>query len=167
MSAVQRRLHELAAERDEALAQQTATAEILQIINSSPGNLALVFEGILQRAIRLCEAAFGNFWLYDGESFALAAAHGPFPVSYLEMLAQAGRNAGPQTAMRRAVSTKQIIQIADYLSERAYLDRDPVAVATAEVGKARTVLAVPMLGESRALGVFFMYRQEVRPVSDR
>ena len=167
MSAVQRRLHELAAERDEALAQQTATAEILQIINSSPGNLALVFEGILQRAIRLCEAAFGNFWLYDGESFDLAAAHGPFPVSYLEMLAQAGRNAGPRTAMRRAVSTKQTIQIADYLRERAYLDRDPVAVATAELGKARTVLAVPMLAESRALGVFFMYRQAVRPFSDR
>jgi two-component system, NtrC family, sensor kinase len=71
--------------------------------------------------------------------------------------------------MRRAVSAKATIQIADYLREQAYLHTDPVAVATAEVGKARTVSAVPMLAETRALdlGVFIMYRQEVRPVSDR
>jgi hypothetical protein len=69
--------------------------------------------------------------------------------------------------MRRAVSAKETIQIADYLREQAYLHTDPVAVATAEVGKTRTVLAVPMLAETRALGVFIMYRQEVRPVSDR
>ena len=157
----------LLTEQREALEQQTATAEILQIINSSPGDLAPVFDGILQRAIRLCEAVFGNLWLYDGESFDLIAAQGPFPPSYLEMLSQAGQHAGPNTAMRRAVLTQQTIQIADYQLEQAYLERDPVAVATAEVGKARTILAVPMVGEARALGVFFVYRQEVRSFSKR
>ena len=106
-------------------------------------------------------------WLYDGEKFDLAAAQGPFPASYLEMLSQAGQHAGPHTAMRRALLTQQTIQIPDYQLEQAYLDRDPVAVATAEVGNARTILAVPMVGEARALGVFFVYRQEVRSFSKR
>jgi class 3 adenylate cyclase len=157
----------LLTDQREALEQQTATAEVLQIINSSQGDLVPVFDGILQRAIRLCEAAFGNLWLYDGESFNLVAAQGPFPPSYLEMLSQAGQHAGPHTAMRRAVLSQQTILIADYQLEQAYLNRDPVAVATAEVGKARTILAVPMVGEAHALGVFFVYRQEVRSFSKR
>jgi GAF domain-containing protein len=69
--------------------------------------------------------------------------------------------------MPRAVLTQQTIQIPDYQLEQAYLDRDPVAVATAEVGNARTILGVPMVGEARALGVFFVYRQEVRSFSKR
>jgi two-component system NtrC family sensor kinase len=164
---LQNQLDALSRELKETREQQTATAEVLQIINSSQGDLAPVFDGILQRAIRLCKGAFGNLWLYDGESFELAAAQGPFPPSYLEMLSQAGKQAGPNTVMRRAVRTQQTIQIADYQLEQAYLDRDPVAVATAEVGKARTILAVPMVGEARALGVFFVYRQEVRSFSKR
>ena len=164
---LRKRLDARSRELKEAREQQTATAEVLQIINSSQGDLAPVFDGILQRAIRLCEAAFGNLWLYDGEKFDLAAAQGPFPSSCLEMLSQAGQHAGPHTAMCRAVLTQQTIQIADYQLEQAYLDRDPVAVATAEVGNARTILAVPMVGEPRALGVFFVHRQEVRSFSKR
>src|SRR5256885_3076076 len=157
IAGLQKQLDALSGELKEAREQQTATAEVLQIINSSQGDLAPVFDGILQRAIRLCEAAFGNLWLYDGERFDLAAAQGPFPPSYLEMLSQAGQHAGSNTVMRRAALTQQTIQIADYQLEQAYLDRDPVAVATAEMGKARTILAVPMIGEARALGVFFVY----------
>jgi two-component system NtrC family sensor kinase len=164
---LQKQLNARSRELKEAREHQTAIAEVLQIINSSQGDLAPVFDGILQRAIRLCDAAFGNLWLYDGEKFDLVAAQGPFPSSYLEMLSQAGQHAGPHTAMRRAVLTQQTIQIPDYQLEQAYLDRDPVAVATAEVGNARTILAVPMVGEARALGVFFVYRQEVRSFSKR
>ena len=90
-----------------------------------------LFDGNLRRAIRLCQAAFGNLWLYNGENFDLAAAQGPFPPSYLEMLSQAGPHARPNTVMRRAVLTQQPIQIADYQPEQACLDRGPVAVAKA------------------------------------
>jgi len=167
IAGLQKQLNARSRELKEAREHQTAIAEVLQIINSSQGDLAPVFDGILQRAIRLCDAAFGNLWLYEGEKFDLVAAQGPFPSSYLEMLSQAGQHAGPHTAMRRAVLTQQTIQIPDYQLEQAYLDRDPVAVATAEVGNARTILAVPMVGEARALGVFFVYRQEVRSFSKR
>jgi PAS domain S-box-containing protein len=157
----------LITETREALERQTATTEVLRVISSSPGELEPVFRAMLDNATRLCEAAFGNLWLYDGESFELGAAHGPSPFRDVEALRRSGRQAGPHTAMRRVVLTKETLQIADYRTERAYLEKDPVAVAAVDFGNVRTVLAVPMLKENTAVGVFFIYRQEVRPFSEK
>ena len=157
----------LITETREALERQTATTEVLRVISSSPGELEPVFKAMLDNATRLCEAAFGNLWLYDGESFELGAAHGPSPFRDVEALRRSGRLAGPHTAMRRVVRAKQTLQIADYRTERAYLEKDPVAVAAVDFGNVRTVLAVPMLKENTAVGVFFIYRQEVRPFTEK
>src|SRR6266567_3329379 len=84
---LRRRLDERTAERDEALDQQTATAEVLGVINASPGNLAPVFEAMLEKAMRLCEASFGTLSRIDGENFYAIALRGA-PVAYAEAIRQ-------------------------------------------------------------------------------
>src|SRR6476646_2067349 len=110
---LRRQLAECRAERDEALAQQTATAEVLQVINSSPGDLEPVFEAMLEKARRLCDAACGTLWSYDSESFRLLAQH-DVPPEFDEFL----RNVGPLrpaegSVMRRLVDGKRLVQTED------------------------------------------------------
>src|SRR5215469_8555169 len=89
-------------ERDEALAREAAIAEVLQVINSSPGGLAPVFQTIVEKALRLCEATHGTLRTYDGEAFHLAAAaHG-------EALALPDAGRGPNSLFRRFIDGEQI-----------------------------------------------------------
>jgi GAF domain-containing protein len=144
----------------ESLEQQTATAEVLRVISSSPGQLEPVFEAMLDNAMRICEANFGHLLLYDGESYRAAHLHN-LPAAYQKIFEQGPIRPNPELALGRLPHTKQAIQITDLKAEPGY--DDPLRIASVELGGARTLLAVPMLKENHLVGAIVIYRQEVRP----
>ena len=152
----------------ESLEQQTATADVLKVISSSPGELEPVFNAMLENAIRLCEASYGNMWLCEGEDFRTAARHGPLPPAFLEKWRSGTLfRLGPEVPLVRAAKTGQPVQVADLRADQAYLDGDPLAVSGADEAGMRTLVAVPMLKENRPVGVIVIYRKEVRPFTDK
>jgi GAF domain-containing protein len=154
-------------ELTESLEQQTATFEVLQVISTSSGVLQPVFDAMLENAVRICGAKFGNLWLREGDSFRIAAMHGA-PPAYGDFLRREPLvRLGPETAMVRAVTTRQPVQVADLRASPAYLDRDPLLVASVDVGGIRTLVTVPMLKENKPIGVIAIYRQEVRAFTDK
>jgi GAF domain-containing protein len=150
----------------EALEQQAATSEVLRLISGSPGNLQPVFETILAHATRICGAKFGMLNLYDGDSFRTVAFHNA-PPQYVE--ARSGRpfRPHPEGGLSYVERTRQVAHIEDVRARRNYLDGDPAAVALADLGGARTLLIVPMLKEDELIGTIGIYRQEVRPFTDK
>ena len=155
----------LTRELNEAREQQTATSEVLQVISSFAGELDPVFQAILENATRICEAKFGALYLNDGDGFRATAMHNA-PPAYEE--ARAGvAHPPPSTTFWRAANTKQAVQIADVRLERGYIERDPFVVSAAALGGYRSVLSVPMLHEDRLVGVITIFRQEVRPFTDK
>ena len=152
----------------ESLEQQTATADVLKVISSSPGELEPVFSAMLENAIRLCEASYGNMWLCEGEDFRTAARHGPLPPAFLEKWRSGTLfRLGPEVPLVRAAKTGQPVQVADLRADQAYLDGDPLAVSGADEAGMRTLVAVPMLKDTRPVGVIVIYRKEVRPFTDK
>jgi GAF domain-containing protein len=151
----------------EALEQQTATSEVLKVISSSPGDLEPVFEAMLENATRICDAKFGNLWLTQDDGFLVAATHG-IPPEYRDRLkVGAVSHPGQSLPLSRAKKTRQVVHITDLSKYQSYLDGEPVAVSGVEVGKARTLIIVPMLREKELVGAFAIYRQEVRPFTDK
>jgi GAF domain-containing protein len=150
----------------ESLQQQTATADVLKVISSSPGDLKPVFETMLASAMRICEAKYGHLLLYDGDSFHAAHLQ-DVPPSYRDIWERGPISPSPKVALGRLVRTKQVIQISDIKADPAYSERDPLRVATVELAGARTLLAVPMLKEGQLAGAIVFYRQEVRPFTDK
>jgi two-component system, NtrC family, sensor kinase len=162
-----RELAEARGHLSEALEQQTATSEVLKIVSSSPGELVPIFEAMLAHATRICEAKFGSLYLYDGENYHTAVQHNP-PPALAELRRQTPVfRAGPGTGLGRAAATKQVVHIADLSAEQAYIDRDPLRVEGVELIGARTALFVPMLKEDSVIGTMTIYRQEVRPFTDK
>jgi GAF domain-containing protein/HAMP domain-containing protein/anti-sigma regulatory factor (Ser/Thr protein kinase) len=157
---VQARTRELT----EALEQQTATSEVLQVINASPGDLAPVFEAMLAKATQLCNAKLGILWTYDGEAFTMAAERGtPSPRA---VFGDKPMRAGPDTGLGQVAREKRVVHIHDVVDD-LYRARDPVRIGTVEGLGARTWLGVPLLKEGSLLGAFTIYRGEVRPFSDK
>jgi PAS domain S-box-containing protein len=150
---------------EESLQQQTATAEVLQVINSSTGHVEPVFAAMLKKATQLCEAAFGILWLTDGEQFQAAASHG-VPAAYTE-IARKPISPLPTNPLGRMLRGEHLIVSADVADEESYRAGDPVRRALVDLGGARSVLQVALIKDEVLLGSLTVYRQEVRPFSDK
>jgi len=153
----------LLTETREALEQQTATAEVLQVINSSPGDLAPVFDAMLDKALTLCDAAFGVLWTFNGESFRAAALH-RVPAAFADLLANAPYRREPGSIGERLMCGEPFVQVRD-AAEEVWVG--PGRQALIEQGGARSLIAVPLRKDGAVLGVISAYRQEVRPFTDK
>ena len=145
----------------ESLEQQTATSEVLQVISSSAGELKPVFETMLESAVRICGAKFGNLLLVEGDAFRHVALHGA-PQAYLEeRRREPVIRPRPGSDLDRIRSTKQIVHVADMQLG------GPATAAIVELAGARTFLNVPMLKDNELIGTIGIYRQEVRPFTNK
>jgi nitrate/nitrite-specific signal transduction histidine kinase len=160
-SELEQKVEERTAELSEALDQQTATAEVLQVINSSPGDLAPVFDAMLEKAMHLCEAAFGVLRTYDGERLNAVAMRG-VPDPYADFAREPLRP-GPETGLGRVLSGDRLIHITDIRASEAYRSGDRLRVATVELGGARTLLVVPLRKDDALVGSLTVYRQRCGP----
>ena len=152
----------------QSLEQQTATAEVLRVINSSPGELEPVFQAMLENATRLCEAEFGNLFLYDGEAFrTVALYHASQAYSKSRQQPFLADDLHPDVPLVRIIQSKDIIHIADVRTERSYVAGDPEFSKLVDVAGARTLLLVPLLRETQFVGAFAIYRKEVRQFADK
>src|SRR6266446_2179877 len=163
---LQQKLDARTAELSEAQERETATADILQVINSSPGDLAPVFDAVLEKAMHLCEASFGMFWRRDGDRFYPAALRG-VPPAFAEYLTGEPLLPAPGSGLGRAAGGEPFVHIADIADSDAYRSGDPQRRALVDLGGGRTALWVALRKESAMLGGLTIYRQEVRPFSDK
>ena len=152
----------------ESLQQQTATADVLKVISSSPGQLEPVFRAMLENAVQICSAKFGNLWLREGDAFRICGMHGA-PPAYADYMRRepVGVHPGPGTVLDCVVKTRQVVHIADVRMEDAYAEGTPFYIGTIKLACARTVIGVPMLKDNDLVGAIVIYRQEVQPFTDK
>ena len=150
----------------QSLEQQTATADVLSVISSSPGDLEPVFRAMLENATRICEANFGNMYLIEDDTFRTVAMHNA-PAAYSDARTARPFRPPADSAPGRLVSSKDVVHVADLRAEETYLRRDPFTVVGAELAGIRTLLAVPMLKDDALIGAIHIYRQEVQPFTDK
>src|SRR4030081_2358148 len=163
---LENKVEQRTAELTESLEQQTATSEVLQVISSSPGELEPVFQKMLENATRVCGANCGVMNLWDGDSLNIAAdntAPPPFAASRQQRLIRPH----PESGLAAVIRTHQVVHIDDVRSSAAYLAGAPAAVEIADVAGARTMVIVPMLKENELIGTIAIFRQEVRPFTDK
>ena len=154
-------------ELSESLERQTATSEVLSVISSSPGDLQPVFETMLEKAVRICDAKFGNIYGWNGSTFDLVAMLNT-PAALVASRKRSPIRLGGRNLFDRMLATKAAVHVADLAAHELYIEkRDPVTVAAVELGRIRTLVAVPMLKDNELIGGITVYRQEVRPFSDR
>ena len=149
----------------ESLQQQTATAEVLSVISSSPGELEPVFQAMLKYAVQICGAKFGNLWLREGDNFRIGATYGAPPAFQDYLRREPVLHPDPRLGLGRMIKTKETYQTADIAATPAHDDK--VRLATINLAGARTLIGVPMLKDDEVIGAIAIYRQEVRPFTDK
>ena len=149
----------------QSLEQQTATAEVLKVVSASQGDLSPVFAALLEKAVRICGAKFGNLWLREGDLYRNSATLGA-PAAFVEFLEREQVYwPDPRLGLAKVIQTGETFQIADLSAVPSHTDR--MRRATVELAGARTLIAVPMLNDGEVIGVIAIYRQEVRPFTDK
>jgi GAF domain-containing protein len=138
----------------------------LSVISSSPSELQPVFDKLLQNATRICDAKFGNLVLRDGEEIQMVAGHG-LPPAFDEFWRSGPLLPHPKAGITRLMETRQPVHISDLLATQPYVDRHPMTVAGVELGGIKTLLLIPMLKGNEVIGALGIYRQEVRPFTDK
>ena len=156
----------LLSELRKSLQQQTATADVLKVISSSPGDLEPVFEAMLEKAVRICDANFGMLFRVENGAVSAAAMFG-VPPAFAEFWQRGPQRPGPRTALGRVVETRQTVHVADIKLEPAYVEGEPVFLSAVSLGGFRTLIVVPMLKDDVLVGAIGIYRQEVRPFTDK
>ena len=149
----------------ESLEQQTATADVLRIISSSPGELKPVFESMLENGVRICEASFGFLYRCEGRKFATSAHRGASPKLVATMLGPFSPH--PESMLGRILATKAVVHVADATRDPAYMNRVPIWVAAVEEEGMRTLLAVPLLHDDALVGAFVIFRRELRAFGEK
>jgi two-component system NtrC family sensor kinase len=158
----------LFSELRESLEQQTATADVLKVISSTPGNLEPVFNTMLESASRICEATFGHLFLREERIFRAVAVQGEERyVEYWRSNPVRDLRDNPGIPLARLASTKQVVHITDLRTDQSYIEKNKRIVNLVEVAGARTLVVVPMLKEGELIGAIALYRQEVRPFTDK
>ena len=154
----------------EAREQQAATADVLKVISSSPGELGLVFQAMLANAVRICEARFGNLFLYRDGAMEMVAMHNP-PAAYAELWRQNPVvlvSEWPNMPISRLAATRQMVHISDITDQASgYAPSDPRRDSLLRAAGIRTMLLVPMLKDEELIGGIVIYRQEVRAFGDK
>src|SRR5215467_5203628 len=157
----------LTRELKEAREQQTATSDVLKVISSSHGELEPVFKAMLENATRICDASYGVMFLREGKGFRTAATHN-LPRAFAEERQQvAFFEPIAIDPLARLAKTKDRVHISDARNETAYKRRFAPFVAAVELGGVRTLLLTPLLRGGELVGVFAIFRQEVRPFTEK
>ncbi len=161
---LERQLARCKAERDEAQQREAGTAEVLGVINSSPGDLGPVFDAMLEKATDLCGADFGILWVRDGEEFHAVAARG-VPEAYMEVARRPLRPL-PENPLGRMLRGERLFISADVAAEEIYRTGDPARCALVDLGGAHSAVQVALVKDDALLGSLTVFRQEVRPFAD-
>ena len=155
----------LLSELRESLQQQTATADVLKVISSSPGDLKPVFNAMLENAVRICDAKFGHLWLREDDALRIGATHGAPDAFAAYLREEPVFRPKAETGLGQLLRKKQLFHLADITSLPTYGDK--LREATIKLAGARSLIGVPMIKENEVIGSIVIYRQEVRPFTDK